>query len=77
IALGYAILWGLMTAVARTWAYGDFSGVGAEETFREILPQTVFRLAHGLLPLWILYTMWNKKEGKEAIEQKPAVKPSA
>ncbi|MEO1416573.1 MAG: hypothetical protein AAFW00_14920 [Bacteroidota bacterium] len=58
-ALIYAIIWGLLTAIARTWAFGVFKGPGWSHTLQEIVPQTVFRLAHGLLPLWVFY--WVQK----------------
>ncbi|MEL6698917.1 MAG: hypothetical protein AAFP89_21910 [Bacteroidota bacterium] len=54
-ALIYAIVWGILTAVARTWALGVFEGSGWSHTLQEVVPQTVFRLAHGLLPLWVFY----------------------
>ena len=55
VALLYAIIWGLLTAIARTWAFGVFEGPGWSDTLHEIIPQTIFRLAHGLLPLWVFY----------------------
>lgn len=49
-ALLYAALWGLATALARTWA-----NIGLSPDHLAILnqyvPQTIYRLCHGLIPL--------------------------
>ncbi|MGB3464661.1 MAG: hypothetical protein WBA74_05315 [Cyclobacteriaceae bacterium] len=49
----YCIVWGLLTAVARTWAniQIDFPDLAI---LSQYLPQTLYRLPHGLLPVALL-----------------------
>lgn len=48
--LVYCILWGLFTALARTWANVDF-GSFAFSLLHQYLPETIYRLPHALIPL--------------------------
>ena len=54
ISLFYATIWGLATAIARVWANVDF-GPFALPLLNQYLPQTIYRLAHGLVPFTILF----------------------
>ncbi|MEL6922610.1 MAG: hypothetical protein AAFO94_01090 [Bacteroidota bacterium] len=51
-ALAYACFWGLATALARVWAFFDWSQAGA--TLSQWLHETVMRSPHFLLPLLLL-----------------------
>jgi hypothetical protein len=52
-ALGYAACWGILTAIARVWAYAE---PGDITTWVRWLPETLVRLPHGLIPLALLRT---------------------
>ena len=58
-ALIYCIVWGLLTAFARVVSY--FNLDFPFTTLHQWLYQTVFRLSHGLLPLWVLCLISTKK----------------
>lgn len=49
----YCVIWGLLTALARTWAnlQADYFSF---EILSQYLPQTLYRLPHGLLPAVLL-----------------------
>jgi len=66
-ALLYAAVWGILTAFARVVAYWDVSMIGA--TLAQMLPLVLYRLVHGLAPLWIL---WHMKRARKASELLPA-----
>jgi hypothetical protein len=51
-ATWYAIIWGFLTAAARTVA--GFSTDFPLESLQQTLPETLYRLPHGLLPLYLL-----------------------
>lgn len=55
-ALYYLIFWGIVTAVARLW-YGIVIGAGLSEIFSIYLPNMVYRLPHGLIPLLLLFSL--------------------
>ncbi|WP_034228316.1 hypothetical protein [Aquimarina pacifica] len=52
-ALWYAVIWGILTALARTIAnfYWEFPLQSIHQNFY----QTIFRLPHGLIPLLVIY----------------------
>ena len=57
-ALGYLIIWGLLTSLARIYyVLGD--GVTAEWLLVN-LPNTIYRLPHGLIPILMLLLVWKK-----------------
>lgn len=63
-ALYYLVFWGIITAVARLW-YGIVIGSSYSEIFSIYLPNMVYRLSHGLIPLLLLFSMQpllNKQE---------------
>ncbi len=49
----YCVLWGLATALARLVAHWDMGPVGY--VVHQWLPETVFRLPHGLVPLALAF----------------------
>lgn len=51
--IAYCVIWGFLTAFARTWANLDL-GPSTVNLLHQFLPQTVYRLPHGLLPLALL-----------------------
>ena len=61
-ALYYAVAWGLATSVARV-ASGSYGGLGLA-ALHGTAYQTVYRLAHGLLPLTLL--LWPRREAFSA-----------
>jgi hypothetical protein len=57
-ALVYLILWGLLTSFARIYyVLGD--GITAEWLLVN-LPNTIYRLPHGLIPILMLFLVWKK-----------------
>lgn len=48
--LAYCVLWGFLTAIARTWANVDL-GPFTFSLLHQYLPQTLYRLPHALIPL--------------------------
>ncbi|WNJ20201.1 hypothetical protein [Pontibacter sp. G13] len=46
----YAVIWGLATAVARTWANLQFDA-SFWALLNQYLPQTIYRLPHGTIPM--------------------------
>lgn len=58
-ALIYCVIWGLLTAMARIVA--GFNLDFPLQTIHQWGFETVFRLAHGLLPLWVYLTLNNKQ----------------
>lgn len=60
LSLIYMIIWGLLTALARVVAYVSLADLGA--TLFEWLPQMLFRLPHGLLPLVVLKKIFSEKK---------------
>ena len=54
LALAYAVLWGLATAVARIWGHVH---LGWYEAFMYWVPEFIYRLGHAILPLslWLFY----------------------
>ena len=59
-AIWYAILWGLLTAVARIWTGFDIDALWS--SLHGHLYKMIFRLAHGLIPLTILYIISKEKK---------------
>jgi hypothetical protein len=55
LGLGYMVVWGLVTALARPWAY--FEPTAAMETLIRWLPELFYRSPHFLLPLIILLAL--------------------
>ncbi|MDX2247933.1 MAG: hypothetical protein SF052_14200 [Bacteroidia bacterium] len=60
VGLAYMAVWGLLTALARVIAYVELTDLGA--TLFEWLPQVLFRLPHGLLPLVVLKKIFSEKK---------------
>jgi len=60
-ALLYASFWGLLTALARVWSPLK-SSPETLAIINEYLPQTIYRLAHGLIPLTAWLTMGIKEK---------------
>ena len=56
--LWYAVVWGLLTAIARIWSHylPEFSG----GTINWWLPETLLRLPHGLFPLFVILILWHQ-----------------
>jgi hypothetical protein len=50
-ALVYCIVWGFLTALART--VGHFNHDFALQSLHQWAFETIFRLSHGLLPIWV------------------------
>lgn len=61
-SLGYCVLWGFMTAMARVFAY---THLGFEEVFARWMPEMILRLPNSLIPLWVLTTFHNSKSQVE------------
>lgn len=60
VALGYAILWGLATTLARIW--GHFYLDMMEDTLNMWVHEAVYRMPHFLIPLAVLWwTIRNQK----------------
>ena len=55
-AVSYAVLWGLATALARTWANIEF-GYAFWPCLNQYLPETIYRICHGLIPLVIFLNL--------------------
>jgi len=53
IGAWYCVLWGLATALARVVAHLDMAPMGY--VLHQWLPETVFRLPHGLVPLALVF----------------------
>ena len=54
-ALWYAVIWGLLTALARTTT-GVYDGI-FWASLNQSLPLTLYRLPHGLIPLFVLFML--------------------
>ena len=55
LGLGYMVTWGLITAIARPWAY--FEPTASAETLIRWLPELFYRFPHFLLPLSLLLAL--------------------
>lgn len=73
-ALLYAVIWGLLTAFARTAA--NFNTDFIANSLHQTLYQVIYRLPHGLIPL-VAYAIQNKKiiPNFKAQISKKALKP--
>lgn len=49
----YLVIWGIITALARLW-YGLSIGASSYEILFAYLPNTLYRLPHGLIPMLLL-----------------------
>lgn len=54
ISLMYCVVWGLLTAMARVVSGFDSNFIA--QSLNQYTFETVYRLGHGLLPLWIFLT---------------------
>ena len=59
LALLYMVIWGLLTAMARPWAY--FEPTAAAESLDLWLPQALYRVAHFAIPFCLLVALRPRK----------------
>lgn len=64
-ALMYAVAWGGLTALARTWAYFDIDFV--MQSLHQHLYQTIYRIPHMLVPLAALYITGYIRKNRNSI----------
>lgn len=68
--MAYCVVWGFATALARTWANVDLGPLWGS-LFHQYLPQTIYRLSHGFLPLagllpQVKFSRFNRLEAQRA-----------
>lgn len=62
-AIWYLIVWGLLTSIART--YFSFEDGITLDLFTQKLPNTIYRLPHGLIPIVILINFRKMDQNKK------------